>query len=212
VGSEGIEGEGATEIERRRCARAGGGVLEADRRRWCGTAGRRGRGGRGGGDAVGVMRHGGAAGMRRAWWRRRRGVRRAGQSEWASERERDRNSRWWRYVKLLCRVPVIWHSAKKFLSTSPSVHRVTLGKNLFIFLKNYLPSVLGTLGKVTSLSSVFLWHSTKLLICRVSFPDTRQSVFYFSFFFHQTFSTMFLHYIDLHVPFWHNYQRVCYNY
>jgi hypothetical protein len=37
-----------------------------------------------------------------------------------------------------------------------SVHRVTLGKDLFIFLKNYLPSVLGTLGKVTSLPSVFL--------------------------------------------------------
>jgi hypothetical protein len=102
--------------------RAGRGVLEVG----------------GGVDAAGVV-----AGTRQAWRRAGGGdaARRGGGDAAcvgpgrASERvrERDRNGRWWRYVKLLCRVPVIWHSAKKFLSTSPSVHRVTLGKDLFIF-------------------------------------------------------------------------------
>jgi hypothetical protein len=48
------------------------------------------------------------------------------------------------------------------------------------------------------------------LICRVPFLDTRQSII-FSFP-NQTFFGMFLHYVDLHVPFWHNYKIVFYNY
>jgi hypothetical protein len=48
------------------------------------------------------------------------------------------------------------------------------------------------------------------MLCRVPFLDTRQSIF-FSFP-NQTFCGMFLHYIDLHVPFWHNYKSVSYNY
>jgi hypothetical protein len=38
-------------------------------------------------------------------------------------------------------------------------------------------------------------------LCRVSFMDTRQSIFYFFSFPNQTLSGMFLHYVDLHVPF-----------
>ena len=38
-------------------------------------------------------------------------------------------------------------------------------------------------------------------------------VYFHSFpFFHQTFCGVFLHYVDLHVTFWHNYQSVCYSY
>jgi hypothetical protein len=39
--------------------------------------------------------------------------------------------------------------------------------------------------------------------------DTRQSIFLFLHFGHQTFCGMFLHYVDLHVPFWDNYTSVC---
>jgi hypothetical protein len=53
-------------------------------------------------------------------------------------------------------------------------------------------------------------------------PDTRQIVlcrvyhghlvtyFYFFYFPNQTFCGLFLHYVDLHVLFWHNYKSVCY--
>jgi hypothetical protein len=35
---------------------------------------------------------------------------------------------------------------------------------------------------------------------------TRQSIFLFFYFGNQTFCGMFLHYVDLHVPFWDNYK------
>jgi hypothetical protein len=55
-------------------------------------------------------------------------------------------------------------------------------------------------------------------------PDTRQRIlcrvpwilgkvyFHFFSFFNQIFCGMFLHYVDLHVLFLHNYKSVCYNY
>jgi hypothetical protein len=48
------------------------------------------------------------------------------------------------------------------------------------------------------------------ILCRVPFVNTRQSIFLF--FLNQTFCGMFIHYIDLHVPFWHNYKSIFYNY
>jgi hypothetical protein len=42
------------------------------------------------------------------------------------------------------------------------------------------------------------------------FSDTRQSIFLFFSFSHQTFCGVFLQYVDLHIQFWHNYQNVCY--
>jgi hypothetical protein len=36
--------------------------------------------------------------------------------------------------------------------------------------------------------------------------------FYFFYFANQTFCGMLLHYVDLYVPFWHNYKSVSYNY
>jgi hypothetical protein len=47
---------------------------------------------------------------------------------------------------------------------------------------------------------------------RVSPLYTRQSIFLFFYFANQTFCGMFLHYVDLHVPFWHNYKSVFYIY
>jgi hypothetical protein len=50
------------------------------------------------------------------------------------------------------------------------------------------------------------------MLCRVSYLDTWQSIFPFFSFSSQTFCGLFLHYVDLHVPFWYNYKNVCYNY
>jgi hypothetical protein len=44
-------------------------------------------------------------------------------------------------------------------------------------------------------------------LCRVSSLDTRQSIFFFDFV-SQTFCGMFLHYVDLHISFVDNYNRV----
>jgi hypothetical protein len=52
---------------------------------------------------------------------------------------------------------------------------------------------------------------TTVSLCRVSYVDTRQSIFLFFYFGHQTFCGMFLHYVDLHVPFWDNYNSVFYS-
>ena len=76
-----------------------------------------------------------------------------------------------------------------------------------------------------SLPSVRRWHSTKMILCRMSsirhsanhaLPSAipRHSVKYiFIFFpFFNQFFWFILHYVDLHVQFWHNYKSVCYNY
>jgi hypothetical protein len=45
-------------------------------------------------------------------------------------------------------------------------------------------------------------------LCWVSSLDTRQNIFSFFYFVSQTFCGMFLHYVDLHVSFVDNYNRV----
>jgi hypothetical protein len=83
----------------------------------------------------------------------------------------------------LCRVPSNKHSTKV----------------CFRVFENSLPSVSRlTLGKAY-LSSVIPWALDKVYIY----------IFYFG---NQTFCGMFLHYVDLHVPFWDNYKSVFYNY
>jgi hypothetical protein len=49
------------------------------------------------------------------------------------------------------------------------------------------------------LPSAYLGHSAKYIFIFFSFSK-------------QTFCGLFLHYVDLHVPFWHNYKSGCYNY
>jgi hypothetical protein len=50
--------------------------------------------------------------------------------------------------------------------------------------------------------------SRQRTLCRVSFLDTRQNIFLFFYFVSQTFCGMFLHYVDLHVSFVDNFNRV----
>jgi hypothetical protein len=132
----------------------------------------------------------------------------------------------------LCRVLFIGHSAK------PSLPSAALGKvlrsvnSLFTecrtlgtskhSAKTALPSVKhsanmalgkGPLAPSTtdgrqSLPSVKYLALGKESLCRVSYVDTWQSIFFFC---HQTFCGMFLHYVDLHVPFWVNYNSVFYS-
>jgi hypothetical protein len=47
------------------------------------------------------------------------------------------------------------------------------------------------------------------MLCQVSILDTRQSIFVFS---QSNFFYYVLYYVNLNVPFWHNYKSVCYNY
>jgi hypothetical protein len=66
-----------------------------------------------------------------------------------------------------------------------------------------------TLGKEPS-AAVYNWRSLTLPSV---FLDTRQNI-YFSFFYfsHQTFCGLFLHYVHIHVQFWHIIKSVCCNY
>jgi hypothetical protein len=124
-----------------------------------------------------------------------------------SERVREKEG-YQHYLHALCRVPVIWHSVKIF----------------FLFLKYALPSAgSGTLGKgvfaechlgdtrqrliYTSLPSVTQPALGKAYFAECQPANTRQSTFVF-FFCHQTFCGLFLHYVDLHVPFGDNYNCV----
>jgi hypothetical protein len=63
------------------------------------------------------------------------------------------------------------------------------------------------LGKESSLPS-----APRLTLGEQALPrpslDTRHSIFLFFYFAHQTFCGMFLHYVNLHVPFWDNYKSV----
>jgi hypothetical protein len=105
-------------------------------------------------------------------------------------------------VSLLCRVPAIRHSAKIFLKFKnillPSVRDPTLGKVLFAecrpgdtrqrLFPYTLPSATQfTLGK-EFFAECLLWALGKVH-------------FYFFYFPNQTFCGMFLHYVDLHIPF-----------
>jgi hypothetical protein len=118
------------------------------------------------------------------------------------------------YVRKLCRVPAIWHSAKIFFNLKinfakcpesgtrqRSLCRVPTNKhsakNGFRVLNKSLPSV------------------PRLALGKAFFAECHPRTLskeYFLFFSIQTFCGMFLHYVDLHVPFWHNYKSVFYNY
>jgi hypothetical protein len=132
----------------------------------------------------------------------------------------------------LCRVPFVGHSAKKALPSAALGKARLSAKRLFTecwtlgtgrhSAKTSLPSVKhsakGALGKgpstaVLKLMAVSLCRepaagTRQRALCRVSYPDTRQSVFLFFDFVSQTFCGMFLHYVDLHVSFVDNYNIV----
>jgi hypothetical protein len=52
-------------------------------------------------------------------------------------------------------------------------------------------------------------HSEKKALPSVFYKHSANNIFVFLHFGHQTFCGMFLHYVDLHVPFWDNYNSVC---
>jgi hypothetical protein len=94
------------------------------------------------------------------------------------------------------------HSANTVLPSVKHSANMALGKG------SLAPST--TDGR-QSLPSVKYLALGKESLCRVSYVDTRQSIFLFFYFGHQTFCGMFLHYVDLHVPFWDNYNSVFYS-
>jgi hypothetical protein len=105
------------------------------------------------------------------------------------------------------------HSAKSTLPRGKHSAKTALGKGPLAAVCSWRPLVFAegrkqTLGKADSLSSVKYLALGKECLCRVSYVDTRQSIFLFFYFGHQTFCGMFLHYVDLHVPFWDNYNSV----
>jgi hypothetical protein len=111
-------------------------------------------------------------------------------------------------ISLLCRVPAIWHSAKIFKIkkiTSPSAPDLALGKVVF--------AECPLTGTWQSLSLGFfrkdMPSATRLALCKGFFAECHfwtlgKVHFYFFYFPNQTFCGMFLHYVDLHVPFWDN--------
>jgi hypothetical protein len=102
-------------------------------------------------------------------------------------------------------VRMVWLS---LLSLS-SARDLALGKGFFV-LKFTLSSVLDLALDKEYLPSAPWQTLDKLSLHGVSFLDLGKVCFFH--FFHQTFCGVFPYYIDLHVPFWHNYQNVCYNY
>jgi hypothetical protein len=92
------------------------------------------------------------------------------------------------------------HSAKTALpsanhSTKSDARQRAVSSCLQLMAVIFAECRASALGKAASLSSA----------------STRQSIFLFFSFSTQTFYGMFLHYIDLHVPFLQNYKIVCYN-
>jgi hypothetical protein len=138
----------------------------------------------------------------------------------------------------LCWVLFVGHSAKKPLSSaalgkvllsvmtaftksralSIEIHsaKAALGKGPSAAVYSWRPLGFAerwplALGKEASLPSV-----NRLTLDKECFaechPRTLGKVYFIFFFSQPNFCGMFLHYVDLHVPFWHNYKSVSYNY
>jgi hypothetical protein len=98
------------------------------------------------------------------------------------------------------------HSAKPALPSVKHSTNMALDKELSTAVYSCRLSAFAegrkpALGKADSLPSVKYLALGKEGLYRVSSVDTRQSIFLFFYFGHQTFCGMFLHYVDLHVPF-----------
>jgi hypothetical protein len=166
-----------------------------------------GRGRRRGGEARAAVRHGrgrrwgGAGGLpeRGAGCGRGSGEAEGEAKGEGKEKEEESRPRG-RLSHFLCRVPAIRHSAKIFLKFKNKLCRVPDHGHS---AKAALPS-----ARCTALGKVLFF-----ILCRVS--KGRHSAKYNLFFFifgNQTFCVVFLHYLDLLVPFWYNYKSVFYNY
>jgi hypothetical protein len=114
--------------------------------------------------------------------------------------------------------PSVWLSSPSL----PSARDAALGKDFFIFKICFAECQIGDTRQRRLLCQ---GHSAKINLhffaechpgalgkayfaeCQPA--DTRQSIFLFFCFGHQTFCCMFLNYVDLHVSFWDNYNSVC---
>ena len=137
------------------------------------------------------------------------GARRAAVTEKSERRGRRKEKARGAFISPLCRVPAIWHSAKIFFLilkyVLPSARSLALGKGGFaecqltgtrqrVFLGS-LPSV----NRLTLGKAIFTeCHNLTLGKIHLNFLN----------FVSQTFCGMFLHYVDLHVSFVDNYNRV----
>jgi hypothetical protein len=115
-----------------------------------------------------------------------------------------------------------------YLLSLPSARDLALGKDFLKILKYSLSSARSlALGKVffaechlddtrqesfTILCRVLSsWHSVNHPLPSVICGHSANYFFIFFYFPYQTFCGMFLHYVDLHVPFWDNYNSVFYS-
>jgi hypothetical protein len=113
--------------------------------------------------------------------------------------------------KVLLSVMTAFTESRTLGTRVPNTRRTEmLGKGPSVAIYSWRPLTLSSAGP---------WHSTNLqtdtgqnMICWMSTMDTRQSIFLFFSFPNQTYPIMFLHYVDLRIPFWHNYKSDCYNY
>jgi hypothetical protein len=148
----------------------------------------------------------GAGGGRGRRWERRR----AGRVEEKEVKgEKERREPVGRLSYLLCRVPAIRHSAKIFLKFKNKLCRVP---DLGHLAKTPLPSascralrknVFYRLCRVPTDR-----HSTKPSLPSADWTALGKVYFIFFIFGNQTFCGVFLHYVDLQVPFWYNYKNV----
>jgi hypothetical protein len=109
------------------------------------------------------------------------------------------------------------HSAKTSLpsaqySANGNTRQRAVSRRLKLTAVIFAKSRVLALGKESSMPSV-----PRLTLDRASCAEcpcwTLGKVFFLFFYFaNQTFCGMFLHYVDLHVPFWDNYKSVFYNY
>jgi hypothetical protein len=102
------------------------------------------------------------------------------------------------------------HSTKTYLPSVKHSQRV-ISSRLKLTAVIFAESRDLTLSKVATLTSASSPTLYKPYFAECPRMTLGKVYFVFSFS-NQTFCGMFLHYIDLHVPFWHNYKSVCYNY
>jgi hypothetical protein len=85
-----------------------------------------------------------------------------------------------------------------------------ISRRLKLTAVSFAESRILALGKESSLPS-----APSMTLGKASFvecPSWTLGKVYIFYFANQTFCGMFLHYVDLHVPFWDNYKSVFYNY
>jgi hypothetical protein len=114
----------------------------------------------------------------------------------SERRERRRKKPGAKFIFLICRVPAIWHSAKIFFIFKICFVECQIGDTRQRLHCECRPGDTQQRLIYTSLPSVISWHSAKYICIFFCFE-------------HQTFCGLFLHYVDLHVPFGDNYNCVC---